>query len=330
MRSPPTQKQIAAKLGLSQTLVSRVLAGRGEEIGAAKTTIRRIKQLAAEWNYQPNASSLALLGAPTRTIGIVVKDFEDPFFGCLIGTLQGLAREHGHSLLLSGGEFQDLEALRRHAIDGIILTGSDFFPSILGPKGLSKVQIGMGRITPDAQQIHMDERAALYELVEYLTGLGHRRIGFVGYTTPNHKRRLELLQTELVTRGLPVQSSFFDSMNPGTDRVPGKRLLEGKTRPTAVVAGDDKMALAFMRYAYARGLRIPEDLSLAGVDDIPAAVQAIPPLTTIRQPLKAMAEKAYNLLTEGNPYQGREPLCLKGELIIRETCGYPILNHSPK
>lgn len=330
MRSPPTQKQIAAKLGLSQTLVSRVLAGRGEEIGASKATIRRIKELAAEWNYQPNASSLALLGVPTRTIGIVVKDFEDPFFGSLIGILQGLAREYGHSLLLSGGEERDLNALRRYAIDGIILTGSDFSPSIHGPKGLGKVQIGTGLITPGAQQIHMDEEAAVRDLVEYLTGLGHRTIGFVGHTTANHQRRLKLLQAEMAKRGLPIKEAYFETMDSRVAQVPGKRLLDGKRRPSAVVAADDTVALSFMSYAYVRGLKIPQDLSLVGVDDIPVAAQLIPALTTIRQPLKAMAEKAFSLLTEGEQPKDLQPICLRGELVVRGTCSSPNQKSYPK
>jgi len=114
VNSSPTQTQIAGKLGVSQALVSQALSGRAGEIGASPATVEKIRRTAAEWNYQPSATALALLGAPTRTIGVVVKNFDDPYFGHLIGALQSSARDNRHSLLLTGSGREDLSGLLDH------------------------------------------------------------------------------------------------------------------------------------------------------------------------------------------------------------------------
>jgi len=97
-----SQKQIAEKLGVSIALVSRVLSGKAVEIGIAPETIARVLATAEEMGYVPSAAALALKGKSTRTIGVTVYDFNDPFFGALIKQIQILAHEHNYSLILAG------------------------------------------------------------------------------------------------------------------------------------------------------------------------------------------------------------------------------------
>lgn len=324
---PPTQKQMAARLGVSQALVSRALSGRAAEIGASRETVERIRSAAAEWNYQPDATALALLGAPTKTIGVVVKNFDDPFFGHLIGALQGLARESGHSLLLTGGGPGDLAALRKHKVDGVILAGSDFEPDGVSSQaagGMPFVQIGTGTTRAGVRQVRMDEAAGLAELVARLAGLGHTEIGFVGSSRSTNQRRGDGLRRRLRLQGLPVREKWFFT-HPGDGgeiaSAAVRNFLALRRRPTAVIAAEDSIALPLLRFFHEAGLRVPQDVSVAGIDGIPASAQSIPPLTTLQQPMRELAAAAFHALT-GHPGKNR-PIPVKGTVIFRASCAPP-------
>ncbi len=320
--APPTQKQIAARLGVSQSLVSRALSGNAREIGATDVTIKKIQRAATEWNYQPSATALALLGAPTRTIGVIVKNFDDPYFGKLIGALQSLASDSKHSLLLTGPSKEDLSGLQRHRVDGVIMAGSDFQPEGLttfARAGMPVVQIGTGTAFPGATQIHMDEKSGIDEVVHYLAGLGHREIGFVAKEAGANRRRAEMLRHALRACGLYVRAKSFVSFE-GTDGQAAERTVKallGLARmPTAVVAAEDSIALALLRAFHEAGLRVPQDISIAGIDDIAASAQSIPPLTTLRQPISEMAAAAFHAI--GGRQHAR--VSIPGKLMIRRSC----------
>ena len=323
----PTQKQMASRLGVSQALVSRALSGRGREIGASEETVQKICRMAAKWNYQPSATALALLGAPTRTIGVVIRNFDDPYFGRLIGALQALARDNTHSLLLTGPSKEDLFGLQKHRVDAVIVAGSDFLPE--GPVNFGKVpviQIGTGMVFPGAIQIHMDEESGIGEVVNYLAGLGHRDIGFVAREAKTNLRRAEILRGSLRTLGFSVREKSFIPFGGGEGRAAEravKAILSLARMPTAVVAAEDSIALALLRGFHEAGIRVPQDISIAGIDDIAASAQAIPPLTTLRQPISEMAAAAFRAITGGC----RKPVSVPGTLMIRKSCG-PILPYS--
>lgn len=326
VHSSPTQKQIASRLGVSQTLVSRALSGKAGEIGASKATVEKIRRAAAEGNYQPNATALALLGAPTRTIGVLVKAFDDPYFGKLIGAIQSLAMERGHSLLLTGGRKADFAGLQKHRVDGVVLLGSDFQPEGLpafARSGMPVVQIGTGAPFSGAAQIHMDEEAGIAELVAYLAGLGHREIGFVARETGANQRRGEILCRTLRASGFSCRAKSFLSFD--GDRVAEcavKALTGLAGMPTAVIAAEDSIALSLLRGLHEAGLRVPQDLSIAGIDDISASAQCIPPLTTLRQPVSEMAAAAFQALT----LSSRKTASIPGKLIVRKSCA-PLPSH---
>ena len=322
---PPTQKLIASRLGVSQALVSRALSGRGAEIGASPETIERIRRTAVELNYQPSATALALLGAPTRTIGVVVKNFDDPYFGHLIGELQVLARENGYSLLLTGGNEQDLAALQKHRVDGVILAGSDFFPNgvlnLVHQSKMPVVQIGLGPVSAATLQISMDGETGIAGLVDYLSGLGHSNFGFVAQAAGANLRRGDFLRKALRSHKLPVHPHHFYSFEGDGPEVAGQAveaLLQQSKRPTVLLAAEDSIAIPLLRKLYEAGLRVPQDISVTGVDDIPGAAQTIPPLTTLRQPMAQMASAAFGALT-GSEMAG-PPIFSQGEIVLRGSC----------
>jgi LacI family transcriptional regulator len=125
-----TQKTIADTLGISISLVSRVLSGRAREIGVAEETIEKVLSEAKRVNYIPNSAALSLRGEKTRTLGIITYDFEDPYFGIILGELHKIASQRKFSLILAGSWQRDmgtldLSAFSKHSIEGLIIVGSD-------------------------------------------------------------------------------------------------------------------------------------------------------------------------------------------------------------
>jgi LacI family transcriptional regulator len=334
-----TQKEIASQLGVSPSLVSRALTGTADEIGVSAKTVQRIREVAAKLNYRPSAAALTLRGASTRTLGVIVRNFEDPFFGHMIGELQALAWSKQYSLVLTGcpsvkDENIDLLSLLKYQIDGVIVVGSDFEPEGLdafSEKGIPLVQIGAGRLRPGTIRVTMNQALGLQQLVAYLTKLGHRDIGYIGDDTPPSLRREEIVQTILKSHGLgsrPNAQVRVAAHDVETGYEAMQRLLRqcGELLPTAVIAADDVMAQGALRALYERRIHVPTDLSLAGIDDIPSARMTIPALTTLRQPTKEMVQRAFQQLT-GSATKSRPQtmgdIVVEPELVIRESCAAP-------
>jgi len=325
-----TQKDIARRLGVSQALVSRALAGTAGQIDASPVTVARIRAAAVEWNYRPSAAALTLKGRPTSTLGVAIKAFDDPFLGHMIGELQGLARRQGYALLLTGWDEQEggeagVELFHRYRLDGLLICGSDCPPGLAAPftaEGRPVVQIGGGRVGRGVRQVVLDEEQGLRDLAGYLAGLGHRRIGYVGGTTPAQLRREGWLKQILTALGLPVQAGAFVRTESDHAAEVVRRLATAPRRPTALIAGDDALAQVLLRVLHELGIRVPEDLSLAGVDDIPAARQMIPALTTVHQPVAAMVRQAFAMVTGAEA--GHTPrVMMKADLVVRESCAAP-------
>ena len=169
-----TQKDIAQRLGVSASLVSRALGGTASGIGASAVTIERIRAEAARLNYHPSAAALSLRGTSTRTIGVVIKNFDDPFFGHIIAELQALASAKNFSLILTGcppgpEARVDIHSLTKYRLDGLIIAGSDFAPEGLESfvsRGIKVVRIGFGPTVPGITNVTVDLEYGLRQLVD--------------------------------------------------------------------------------------------------------------------------------------------------------------------
>jgi DNA-binding LacI/PurR family transcriptional regulator len=335
MKKGITQKEIARKLGVSQALVSRALTGTSAAIDASPLTVEKIRKAAVEWNYSPNAAALTLKGAPSRTLAVIIKNFDDPFFGHMIRVFQGLARERGYALLLVGWEEGnpspvDELVLRKYQPDGLIVCGSDYCPPAVKTfldSGKPVVQIGLGRVLRGVRQVAVDEALGMKSLVDYLAGLGHNRIGYVGDASASQCRREEFLLATLKIRKLTINPEWFVRLKEPSvaalNAAVGRLLAQGRSGvPSVVVAADDVMAQRVMRAFHECGIRVPADISLAGIDDIPAASTMIPALTSVHQPIEEMVRHAFQLVTcEGGGEAG--PVVVPPSLSVRESCSRP-------
>lgn len=304
----PTQKDIADQLGVSVSLVSRVLSGKAREIGVSEDTIQRVEAAVKKHGYVPSAAARILKGAPTRTLGVVVVDFEDPFFAPVIGALQRRAHAAGYSLVLAGFERRqvstaDIQPLLKHGLDGLVIVGSHDETAWLDPfleRPLRAVRIGTGPATDRVAEVHMDEAGGIGLLLDHLTQLGHRSLAFLGANTAIHRTRLELFRAAATDRGLSAPSDWqllADRPVGEAGEQGGRELFRSRagSRPTALVAASDIVAAGALAALNEAGLRVPDDCSVAGFDDIPLAHLLRPALTTLAQPVDELAAAALML-----------------------------------
>jgi len=328
-----TQKDIAEKLGVSVALVSRALSGKAEAIGVSAATVRRIRAEAERRGYIPNASARLLRGAPSRTLGVVVYDFADPFFGPFIDELRRLAHAAGHSLVLVGiedrrVESRDLLPLLKHGVGGVIILGSSDDArgfELFAARQLPMARIGHGPAQDAAFTVHVDERAGMAAVLEHLAKTRRTTVGFLGGLHPAQEERFEHFRAGLKAAGLSSQPNwqvFSAEALMQAGYAAGRQLLAQNRRalPMALVAGSDVVALGALRALAEAGLSAPKDVAVTGFDDIPVAQLVAPALTTVRQPIARMARLAFDAVArtgEARPTI-RHAVCLPA-LVVRES-----------
>lgn len=310
-----TQKDVAQHLGVSVTLVSRCLSGSAADIGVSEATIERVTEAAARMGYVPNSAARSLRGSSTRTLGVVVWDFMDPFLGSIVSTLQDLAHNEGYSLLLCGflrREFSehDLLPIQKTPVDGLIIVGSDdrldWTKSFLAQQ-LPVVRIGTGSVPKGMLTIGSDEAQGFAEIVALLTRKGHRQVVFAGADYATHDRRLNLFLEVAATANLSVfpvrcQKEFGTSAEAGRVAIQSV-LQELSTRKfTAVVGANDLIALGAWAALHEAGLHVPRDISLVGFDDIPASSLCVPGLTTVKQNIRLLSSTAFKAVVDPSSF----------------------------
>jgi len=318
-----SQKQIAEKMGVSIALVSRVLSGKAAEIGITQETIDRVTKAAEEMSYVPSAAALSLKGKPTRTIGVAVYDFNDPFFGALIQQIQIQAHEYNHSLMLAGflsriPDEQDLQALHKHSIDGLIILGSDTEAQWLHDfRQLPVARIGHGSVMEKSVRITIDEGDAARQLVEHLSVRGKKKLIYISDPLPAHHLRQVALKNAATAADMRFTSVLYEQKDPFDAGLQAtKQLLETALDAVALVCATDQIAMGALHALDDAGIDVPGQVAVTGFDDIPAASQFIPPLSTVHQPFAEMVQQAFQAIMEPSRPQA---ILFPGELVVRRT-----------
>ena len=315
-----SQKQIAEKLGVSIALVSRVLSGKAEEIGIAPDTIARVIKAAKELGYIPSAAALSLKGKSTKTIGVAVYDFNDPFFGALIKQIQMQAHEHNYSLILAGflnriPDEQDLQSLHKYSIDGLIVLGTDLDADWLRHfQHLPVARIGHGSPTEESVRVTVDENQTAELLIKHIIETGRQRPMYISANLPAHRIRRTALKSAAEKYGIALlteESSEWEAFSAGMQIA---RNLKHDT--DALICATDLVAMGALHALHAAGISVPDEIAITGFDDIAAAQQFIPSITTIRQPIEQIVEAAFNAVIKS---EHPKVLLHPGQLIIRQT-----------
>ena len=303
MRARVTITDVARDAGVSVATVSKVINGR---YGVAPATTERVQEVIDRLGYETSLVARSLRSRRTNVIGILVAEFEPFSTEILKGASRAVAgtgfdlmaysgAAHGGSDV--GWERRSLSRLSGTLVDGAVLVT----PTVVEVRGdIPVVAVDPHRGPSGIATVDSDNDAGAVLATEHLISLGHRRIAFLGGRTDLESSRLreEGFRTAMASAGLPVDPDLVrvgGYRREGADR-PAHELLELPDPPTAVFAANDLMAIATIDAARDVGLRVPQDLSVIGFDDVPEAVAATPPLTTVAQPIQQMGAEAVALL----------------------------------
>ncbi|MGB7265171.1 MAG: LacI family DNA-binding transcriptional regulator [Terracidiphilus sp.] len=328
----PSIKDIARLARVSHPTVSRAL--QNSPLVNAQTAAK-IRKIAVETGYRASAVARGLVTRRTRTIGLVVTTVDDPFAGEVACGIEQAANDHGHAVFLANSnadperERQVVQALAERRVDGIVVTSSRVGALYLPLLKELNVPIVLVNDQYPGEFVHsvmIENVEGARAAVEHLIGLGHRRIAYVGDRSGYHSdaERLEGYKQALAAAGIEFVAALAVK---GDSRPEGgieavDALLSLAVPPTAICCYNDMTALGAMRAVRARGLRVPEDVSVTGFDDLFFAAYLQPPLTTVRQPMRKMGQMAMeNLLKLMSGEESVEQIRVETELIVRGSTG---------
>lgn len=334
-----TIRDVARRAAVSPSTVSRTLNGSGYVSAAARQRVLAAVELLG---YRPNRVARGLVGKSRQVIGLVLPDISNPFFPALARGVEDAADAAGYRVMLFNSddradkEAACCQACVEHALDGLILDpcGDDVAhlePAVAAGLALVLVDRGVSRVPADS--VGVDNGLGMTRLVEYLLALGHRRIGII--TGPRAlsvaAERLAAWEAALLGAGVRPAADWVaegDFRFDGGYRAAPRLVAAGVT---AIVASNDLMAIGALRALEERGVRVPEQVSVAGYDDIPAASWTRPALTTVRQPTYRMGFRAARLCLERiEDRRPRRPrrVRLRPRLVVRDSTGPPAAGRS--
>jgi len=328
----PTQFDVAKLAGVSQTAVSSVL-NNSATISIPEETRKRILDAIQDLDYVPDRSARSLRTQKTYTIATIIPDITNPFYPAFIRGIQDVANHNGYDLIIYNTdgvlaeEQKCLSSVKQNQVDGLIVAAFHLEEDELLAINTPIVHVNKtNREAPVLDSIYVDSIAMAHTAVSHLIERGHLRIGMIAgiEDSPPGYNCILGYRRAMAEHNLTVEDAFIHGgqfIEEG-GYLAMEKLLEITPRLSAVFAANDLMALgAFMAIREA-GLRIPQDIALVGIDDIPAARMVTPALTTINQFQKDIGQRAAEMLfnrfsgmSDGAPYSVEMPF----SLIVRES-----------
>jgi LacI family transcriptional regulator len=328
-------RDVARDAGVSAATVSRALSAPAK---LRPATLERVLAAARARGYVLDGAARALRERRTRTIGAVIPTLANAIFANATHALQKTLERRGYTLLLASHEF-DLAAevqiarqLIERGVDGLVLVGLDHEPELFRivdaagiPCSLTWALDRTGR----RACVGFDNRAAAVRIVEYLHALGHRELAMIAGETPHNDRarsRVEGVRAAAVALGLalPPERIVERPYTFAAGRDGMQQLARLAPRPTAVICGNDVLAIGALAECRAAGIDVPGEVSLTGFDDLEIASMITPPLTTIRVPTQELGEAAAHsvlrMVAGESAMQSHE---LAVDLVVRATTAPP-------
>jgi len=326
---------VAAEAGVSFGTVSRVI---NNDVHVKDETRQKVLDTMNRLKFVANRQARSLAGGKTNTLGLLVPDLGTGYIGEIIRGIDAVLGEASFDLMLytthrkATKEINYVNNLIRGMVDGLILVlprNPIDYVELLSDQEFPFVLIDHQGTGEDCPAIGSTNWQGAYHATNYLIQLGHRRIGFItgwmdlgcavdrleGYKASLKNNRIPL-NDDLIFEGTFAQLDGYEGAN---------KFLNLKKPPTAIFASNDVMAIAAMDAARERGLRIPEEISILGFDDVPQASMVRPSLTSVRQPLEQMGRTAAQVLLDilRNPNHSHKRIELPTELIIRDSTARP-------
>jgi LacI family transcriptional regulator len=327
-------KDVANLAGVSTATVSHVINNTrfvGEE------TKQKVEAAIETLNYTPNVHARSLASGRSRTLGLIISDINNPFFPELVKSIEEKASSHGYDIILSNTNYDPkrtvacVQRMLEQNVQGVAIMTSEMDVSLsnrLAAKKVAVVFLDVGQAGPHTSNINVNYEKGIRGGVEHLLSLGHRRIAYI--SGPPHLKSAERRKAAFAKimkkyrASLGATPLLFD----GDFKTTGGRraaveILRLKPAPTAIVSGNDLMAIGALRELKSAGLRVPQDISVIGFDDISFAALAEPQLTTIVIPRAEIGEAAVEALIytiKDAKNLGRE-FKISTQLVVRESTG---------
>ena len=330
-------RDVAAHAGVSIATVSRAI----NRVPTVDPVLaERVWSAVAELNYFPNTQARALVSGKSKLLGLIVSEITNPFFPELIQEFEQLAVEHGYEILAASTnhETKKIEQCARRMlerkVDGVAVMTFDIQDLLFERLAADKIPIvfiDASPARPFSSFLAVDHRAGIFEGVQHLAVLGHRKIGFI--SGPLQLLSAELRKTAFLdclrSVGLKAENSWIIE---GDHTLVGGRnamqkILAQPDRPTAIMCSNDMTAIGVQHALFEANLKVPEDFSLIGFDDIHIAAVTIPPLTTIQMSRFELARAAVTALRahveEAADFAQNREFGIQTNLIVRESTGFP-------
>ncbi|WP_372423594.1 LacI family DNA-binding transcriptional regulator [Salinarimonas chemoclinalis] len=328
-----TAMDVARRAGVSQSAVSRVFT---PGASASKRTIAKVRAAAEELGYRPNRLARAMITGRTRIIGLVVAYLDNQFYPLALERLSRALQERGYHILVFMAEnstekvAEVVQELIDYRVDGIVTASvamSNDLTARLLALGIPVVMFNRGQDDPRLAEVTSDNVAGGRRATEFLIAGGHRRIahitGWQGSSTG--RDRAAGFRAAMDAAGLAPVAMIDGMYNRDTAAEVARALCADADRPDAIFVGNDHMAFGVMdALRQGLGLRIPQDVSIVGYDDVPIAAWPAYDLTTIRQPVNRMVAATVDALLgqiEGAETPGK--VRIDGPLVVRRSAHLP-------
>lgn len=328
-----SMREIAKIAGVSSATVSRVI--NGSNLVTEETT-QRIRKIIQDLNFVPNTSAIHLKNGKSQIYGMIIPDLTNPFFTETIKIFEELLVENDKELMVTNTDFHSTRTQRSvrrmllRRVDGVALLTSELEAAPLESLVQNRIPVVTTdhyRTGPGISDIVVDFPGGMTQLVTHLKSFGHKTLGFIGGTEGlvTSRVRRESFLDAVVKQGLSSREGWIVE---GNFKIDGgssamERILSQPEVPTAVVTANDLTAIGALRTAHGKGLRIPEDISITGCDDIGMSDIVFPPLTTLAISRNEYARLLFEALRAGSENLSRpgKLYTLPTRLVVRKSTG---------
>jgi DNA-binding LacI/PurR family transcriptional regulator len=340
---PVTIKDIAKEAGVSHSTVSRAL--RSSSL-ISEDTAKRVRETALELGYLPSAAARSLKTNRSQALGVIVSNIDDPYFSEILQGIEEIAQADNYSLFMAASQRDPereriiIQSMRQHRVDGVIICSTAF--SDQQSRHFSKYEVPIVVVNNQAAEdyrysIYHDDVEGSRQLTRHLIELGHRKIAYLGNSHSGRTTldRLAGFRQEMESAGLPVPDNYIHDI-PGSEPEKGDLAVVHffglADRPTALVCFNDTLAIGVLKSLQSRGVRVPEEISITGFDNIVFSNYTNPLLTTFDQPKRFIGQKAAELIlsllasTSKSNAPEHKIQILKGNLLVRKSTAPPPSN----
>jgi len=322
--------KVARRAKVSTATVSRVL----NNASVVKSSTRaRVMKAIAELKYHPNLHARSLAGGKNRTIGVIASNMENPFFFDIYKTVEADAHARGHEVVVANTDYRpeqlvaSIRLMIGRRVAGLAVVVSEMDPALIKELAESRIPVvfyDVGAPRPNITNIRVNYRRGMEMVIGYLHSLGHRRLGFVGHHSrlaPINERMRAVLDAVAQNPALEVKAAAdADTLEGG--RQATRALLASGYSPTAIICVNDITAVGALRELRERGIRVPQDVSVTGFDNVKLSEFCYPSLTTVHIPRERIGHIIVDaLIPQPGAAAAEHEIVIDPEFMVRDSTG---------